>query len=72
MPVVIEIKSNKAKDSALGQLLGYLQAIEEMYGNSPRGIIIAERFSKRLKNAVKRIPEIELVRYHIQFKFDSV
>ncbi len=50
--VVIEVKRN-ATDSAVGQLLGYINAIKEDKGSDKvRGIIIAENITDRVKKAV--------------------
>lgn len=68
-PAVIELKRGTAKDSALGQILGYL---EEIGGEDVRGIIVAERFSSRLQKAVQRFDEIKLCSYTVEYHFEAV
>ena len=72
--VVIELKAGKAKDDALGQILGYMGYISEnLAKNKPvRGYIIANDFEERLKYAVKNIPNIKLKAYKVNFSFVDV
>lgn len=69
--VVIEIKAGKAKDAALGQILGYIGAImEEKPDKNVRGIIVASDFDNRLTFGAKAIPNIKLVKYCLNFNFE--
>lgn len=74
-PVVIELKAGKAKDSALGQLLGYMGCI----GAGPtsqerevRGILVASDFEPRVVFAAKGLPTIKLIRYRVSFELQEV
>ena len=58
--VVIEIKVGKAKDNAIGQILGYMEAI-----NAKRGIILANSFSERVRLVAKNL-NIDLISYKIK------
>ncbi len=69
-PVVIELKAGKAKDSALGQLLGYIGCIST--GESIRGILIASDFDKRIIYAVKSLPHIKLLKYKVSFELQEI
>jgi RecB family endonuclease NucS len=72
--VVIELKAGKAKDDALGQVLGYMGYISEKLANNKpvRGYIIANDFEERLKYAVKNIPGIKIKAYKVNFSFMDV
>lgn len=71
--VVIELKAGKAKDSAIGQTLGYIGAIAEMKETkNVRGIIIASDFEDRLYFAVKSISNLILFKYNLSFNFDRI
>jgi len=63
--VVIEIKVGKAGDSAIGQILGYMEAI-----NAKRGIILANDFNKRVKLIAKKL-NISLIPYKITTIIDN-
>jgi len=71
LPVVIELKV-QAGDSAVGQILGYVQAYEEecKIGNA-RGIIVAQEFTERCKKAAKRA-DITLYQCRKTFSFGIV
>ena len=71
VPVVIELKV-QAGDSAVGQILGYVQAYEEecKIGNA-RGIIVAQEFTERCKKAAKRA-NIRLYQCRKTFSFGIV
>ena len=56
--VVVEVKAKVAGDSAVGQILGYMNSI----GKNCRGIIVARDFTDRVKCSVKYL-NIELVDY---------
>ena len=72
--VVIELKAGKAKDDALGQILGYMGFINEKIakGKKVRGYIIANDFEERLKYAVKNIPNVKLKAYKVNFSFVDI
>ncbi|MCG7491319.1 endonuclease NucS [Vibrio sp. Of14-4] len=71
--VVIELKAGKAKDAALGQLLGYIGCLSESSDTSNiRGILIASDFDKRVVFGVKAISNVKLVKYQISFNLEVV
>lgn len=73
--VAIEIKAGKAKDSALGQLLGYigcLSATTKKYENIRGGILIASSFDSRVVFAVKGLSHVKLVKYQLSFNFEEI
>ena len=57
--VPIEIKIGKATDSAVGQIMGYMKAV-----NASRGIILAGSFSKRVEAVCADIG-VDLIPYQI-------
>ena len=64
--VVIELKAGKAKDSALGQLLGYMGCLSAS-GTTVRGILVASSFDSRVVFAARGLPNVKLVRYQTLF-----
>lgn len=71
--VVIELKAGKAKDSAIGQILGYMGALSETKkSENIRGIIVASDFESRLFFASKSLKNLQLVKYNLIFNFSSV
>jgi len=72
--VVIELKAGTATDSAVGQLLGYMNWIRKNVagGKRVKGIIIADDFDTRLRYAVSDNPLISLKKYEVHFTFKDV
>ena len=69
--VVIELKTGKAKDAALGQILGYIGCLSESHANI-RGILIASDFDPRVIFAAKALPNIKLIKYELKFNLHEV
>lgn len=69
--VVIELKAGKAKDSALGQLLGYMGCLSGS-GTNVRGILVASRFDSRVVFAAKGLSNIKLVKYQLSFNLQEI
>ena len=69
--VVIELKAGKAKDAALGQILGYMGCLSDT-SNNVRGILVASSFDKRVVFAVKALTNIRLVSYELNFNLNSI
>jgi RecB family endonuclease NucS len=71
--VVIEIKAGKAKDSAIGQLLGYMGYLS-LSNEQPkvRGILIASSFDTRAIYAAKGLPNVKLVKYQLSFNLEEI
>jgi len=54
---VIELKAGKVKDSAIGQLLGYIGCLNlEKNTEEIRGILVASDFDQRVIFAAKGLP----------------
>lgn len=71
--VIIEAKAGKAKDAALGQILGYVGALKESgIEGEIRTIIVAADFDSRLIYAAKALPNLILVKYNLSFRFDKI
>jgi len=73
--VVIELKAGKAKDNALGQIIGYMgcmTTIEKFQDIPIRGILIASGFEQRVVYAAKALSNLKLVRYHLYFDFQEI
>lgn len=71
--VIIELKVNQAPHSSLTQILSYMASIKKQFeGKNVRGIIIAEKFDKRLKLAVTQVPTVTLMQYKVKFDFEKV
>lgn len=73
--VVVELKAGVAKDSALGQLLGYMGCIASdaaSNGRQVRGILVAADFDQRVIYAAKALPNVKLVKYRICFRMEQV
>ena len=69
--VVVEIKAGTAKDSALGQLLGYMGCFSTRSKNV-RGILVASDFDERVIFGSRGLPNVRLVKYTLSFGFGSV
>ena len=72
--VVIEIKSGKAKDNALGQILGYIGCLYSSRHDQKdiRGILVASGFDQRVIYAAKQLKNIKLVAYKLSFSFNEI
>lgn len=73
--VVIELKAGKAKDNAVGQLLGYMGCIaaDKRHSKKPvRGILIASDFDQRVVYAAKALPNIKLLKYKVSFELKEI
>ena len=73
--VIIELKAGKAKDNALGQILGYMGCIStsnDFQKSSVRGILIASGFEQRVVYAAKALPNLKLVKYQLSFEFQEI
>ena len=68
--VVIELKAGKAKDSAIGQILGYIGALSvKDTDENIRGILVASDFEPRLYYASKSLKKLRLIKYNLKFSF---
>lgn len=69
--VVIELKAGRAKDSALGQLLGYIGCLSASESNV-RGILIASSFDSRVVFAARGLSNVKLVKYQLSFNLQEI
>ena len=69
--VVVELKAGRAKDAALGQLLGYIGCLSATEPNI-RGILVASAFDSRVVFAARGLSNVKLVRYQLSFNLDEV
>jgi RecB family endonuclease NucS len=70
--VVIELKAGKAKDAALGQLLGYIGCLMRGGQKVRGGILIASSFDQRVIFAARASPNIKLMKYEVEFKLIKI
>jgi hypothetical protein len=69
--VVIELKADEARDSALTQVLGYIGALkDEEKRDDVRGVLVAREFSPRVVYAA-RVAGVGLVKYGFTFNFSA-
>jgi endonuclease len=69
--VVVELKAGKAKDAALGQLLGYMGSLGASESNL-RGILVASSFDPRVVFAARGLPNVKLVKYRVSFELEEI
>lgn len=69
--VVIEVKVGTAQDSAVGQLLGYMNSIRKEKEGKVRGILVAEGFTDRVKEAFKS-DDVTLAEYKARLVFSTL
>ena len=69
--VVVELKAGKARDSALGQLLGYIGCLSASESNV-RGILVASNFDSRVIFAARALSHVKLVRYQLSFNLEEI
>jgi len=72
--VVIEVKAGKAKDNALGQILGYIGCLSDSRQDKEnvRGILVASGFDRRVIYAAKPLKDVRLVAYKLSFSFNEI
>ena len=68
--VVIELKKNQTSDDTIGQLTRYMGWLEEhkTNGKPTKGIIIAAQYDDRLHYALKKVKDVEVYLYRVDFK----
>lgn len=69
--VVIELKAGKAKDGAVGQLLGYMGCLSVKESNI-RGLLVASGFDSRVVFAAKGLPNVKLLKYQVSFSLQEI
>jgi hypothetical protein len=68
--VIIELKRNQTSDDTVGQLTRYMGWIEENKSKNvlTKGIIISAKYDERLYYALKKIKDVDVYLYQIDFK----
>jgi hypothetical protein len=71
--VVIELKKNQTSDDTVGQLTRYMGWLEEhkTNGEPTKGIIIAAQYDNRLHYALKKVKDVEVYLYRVDFKLQE-
>ncbi len=71
--VVIELKKNQTSDDTVGQLTRYMGWLEEhkTSGKPTKGIIIVAQYDKRLYYALKKLKDVEVYLYKVDFKLEE-
>ncbi len=71
--VVIELKRDQSSDDTVGQIARYMGWIEEhrSEGKPTKGIIITGKYDKKLKYAMRKLKDIEVFMYKVDFKLDK-
>ena len=68
--MVIELKKNQTSDDTIGQLTRYMGWLEcnKSNGKTTKGIIIAGQYDERLFYAAKKLKEVEVYLYQVDFR----
>lgn len=71
--VVIELKKNQTSDDTVGQLARYMGWIETEKSNGvpAKGIIIAGKYDEKLHYAVKKLSDVEVFIYKVDFRLEK-
>ncbi|PIN74271.1 hypothetical protein COV20_01490 [Candidatus Woesearchaeota archaeon CG10_big_fil_rev_8_21_14_0_10_45_16] len=71
--VIIELKKNQTSDDTIGQLTRYMGWLEEKKtnGEPTKGIIIAAKWDKRLHYALKKVKDVEVYLYQVDFRLNE-
>ena len=68
--VVIELKAGTARPEAITQLLAYMGTVTEEPNMAVRGNLVAGDFHPRVLLAAKALPNVRLMSYSFNFRFD--
>jgi RecB family endonuclease NucS len=68
--VVIELKKSQTSDDTVGQLTRYMGWLEDHKsgGQPTKGIIIAGQYDERLYYALRKLKDVEVYLYQVDFK----
>lgn len=71
--VVVELKRNQSSDDTIGQIARYMGWIDENKAESAntKGVIIAGMYDERLSYALRRIKDVEVFIYRVDFKLEE-
>jgi len=72
--VVIELKAGNADHSTYGQISAYMGWVKRNLAKETtlRGIIVANSFDEKLKNAASLLPNLKLRKYELKFEFKEM
>jgi endonuclease len=72
--VVIELKVNRGRNKALGQLLYYMGWVDKHLGKGQpcRGFIVASDIPEDLMLAAQRVPGVSLLRYKLSVSVEPI
>jgi len=72
--VVIELKAGEASERVCGQILRYMGWVkrELAEGKPVRGIVVASDFHERVEYAAEAMPDVNLKRYEVYFRYSDV
>jgi len=65
--VVIELKRNQTGDETIGQILRYMQWVEEKLSKGVKGVIVCGKWDEKLDYARKRAGDVEVLLYEVNF-----
>lgn len=69
--VVVELKRGQTSDATVGQVLRYMEWVEENVaeeGQEVRGLIVCKDLDDALRLAVRRLPDVSVLTYQVDFK----
>ena len=71
--VIIELKKDQSSDETVGQLTRYMGWVEEEItkGKLTKGIIISSSYDEKLKYALKKVKDVEVYLYRVDFKLEE-
>ncbi len=71
--VVIELKKNQTSDDTVGQITRYMGWLDEHKptGKPSKGIIISAQYDDRLYYALRRVQDVEVFLYKVDFKLQE-
>lgn len=71
--MIIELKKGKTSDITVGQLARYMGWIEAKKSNGipTKGIIIAGKYDEKLHYAVKKLNDVEVFIYKVDFRLED-
>jgi len=68
--MVIELKRGQTSDDTVGQILRYMGWVEAELleaGETVKGLIIAQQADEKLRYALRRLPDVDLMLYRVDF-----
>ena len=72
--LVIELKRDRASDKVIGQILRYMGYVEKhlcTYNQTVSGCIIAQEKDQNLEYALRRVNDVEFLRYELNFRLTN-